>query len=272
MERRTFLTCAAATATVLAAQGYLPLLAAEKAKKARRGGEGGSGNWFTEPCAIEPITGYLDTFSPVKTGRMAEAFKARYTLVHWKSAAAKSHNAERGSLEAEWQAGQLKTAETRQLNPDHVVRTSVKCAGEWNTVSEWNLNASFAGRNNQNFTETGTWDGKTMTVKAESWTQEYATAHPLIARWSLLPLVASGKIRKSPLVFDMLDDSTLRPTQTLRYVDEITIPIQGGSTKLSSYVHTGNAIVPTHYLVDADGRVQLITMSMISWALTGLSK
>lgn len=272
MDRRHFLKSVATTATVLAAQGYLPLLAAEKANRARRGGDGGSGNWFTEPCAIEPINGYLETFSLATSGGMTKDFKARYTLVHWKSAEAKSSNVERGSMAAEWQAGQLKTTETRQLNPDHVVKTSVTCTGEWNTASEWDLDSSFAGRTSQHFSETGSWNGKLMTVKAKSWRQQYATTHPLIARWSLLPLIASGRLMKSPLVFDMLDDSTLRPNQTLRYGGEITIPVRGGSAKLLSYVQTGDAILPTHYLVDADGRVQLITMSMVNWALTGLKE
>ena len=45
---------------------------------------------------------------------------------------------------------------------------------------------------------------------------------------------------------------------------------KGGKAKLHSYLQTGDAIVPTHYLVDAHGRVQLITMSMVNWALTEL--
>jgi hypothetical protein len=68
----------------------------------------------------------------------------------------------------------------------------------------------------------------------------------------------------------MLDDSTLRSDQTISYTGQIEIPIAAGTAKLDSYVQTGQGIVPTHYLVDADGRVQLITMSYVNWALTSL--
>lgn len=250
----------------MAAQGYLPLLAVGKNKEKKASGE--SSNWFTEPCAIEPITGYLEQFSLIPAGSMTGNFNARYTLIHWQSAEAKSRNTERGSMDIVWKAGILNTKETRTNHPANIVKTSIQCAGEWNTAKEWALNSSLEGQKENGFVETGTWDGKAMTVKSKSWTQKDSTGNPLVARWALLPLLASGKLKKAPLTFDMLDDSTLRANQTLRYEGEITIPVKGGTAKLLSYVQTGNGIVPTHYLVDAQGCVQLITMSMVNWALT----
>jgi len=91
----------------------------------------------------------------------------------------------------------------------------------------------------------------------------------LIHRWALLPLFASGKIKKSPLVFDMLDDSALRPNQMLRYEGEIEIPVKGGTATVDSYVQTGYGVLPIHYVVDNKGQVQLITQSTINWVLTG---
>jgi hypothetical protein len=268
MERRDFLKFAATTASVIAAQGYLPLLAAEKKAKAARGVD--SSNWFTEPCAIEPITGFLGQFDPVAQGSMAQAFHARYTLLHWNSAGAKSSNSEEGSIDLSWQAGKLKTSETRTNHPSNTVKCAIECIGDRLTAERWTLNSSLDGTNSLSFSETGTWDGTTMTVKSKSWIQEYQTGGALIARWAILPLLASGQIKKTPLIFDMLDDSTLRPNQTLCYEGEITVPVKDGTAKLHSYVQTGDAVVPTHYLVDDEGRVQLITMSMVNWALTQL--
>ncbi len=59
------------------------------------------------------------------------------------------------------------------------------------------------------------------------------------------------------------------PNQTLRYEGEIETPIKGGTILLDCYVQTGQGIVPTHYLVDDKGRVLLITMTTVNWALTG---
>jgi len=90
---------------------------------------------------------------------------------------------------------------------------------------------------------------------------------PLIARYALWPLLASGKLKVEPLKFDMLDECTLRRDQTLRYMGQLEVPVKDGTATLDSYAHTGWGVVPTHYLVDDQGRVQLITMSTVNWAL-----
>jgi hypothetical protein len=56
----------------------------------------------------------------------------------------------------------------------------------------------------------------------------------------------------------------------LRYGGEIEIPVADGKAKMDSYAHTGSGVLPTHYLVDSDDRVQLITMSTVNWALIEL--
>lgn len=267
MKRRGFLKTAAATAAALSAQGYLPLLAGP-----RKGGTQGLGmqNCFTEPCAIEPLTGYLPGFSPAVGKRQAVPFSARYALVACHGADARSKNSLSGSMEMSFEKGLCRCVERRNGNPvANIVEMSVQCAGAFNTAAEWTFESRVEGRHDLGFVEKGTWDGKTMTVKSPAWAQQHPTTHPLIARWALLPLVASGRIKKAPLAFDMLDDSTLRPNQALRYEGAIDVPIKGGNVRLDSYVQTGQGIVPTHYLVDDAGCVQLITMTTVNWALTG---
>ena len=272
VKRREFIKTATTTATVLAAQGYLPLLAGPR-KRGRKGkGVSTSQNCFTEPCAIEPITGYLPKYSPATGPAMSQAFNASYTLVGCHGAAAKSKNSESGSMEVSFKKGKCRTVEMRRNRPlTSVLKTSLDCKGELNTVSSWTLESSIGKRADLSFTEKGTWDGKSMTVTADAWTQKHATANPLIARWALLPLLATGQIKTKPLTFDMLDDSTLRPNQTLRFEGEVEIPVKGGTIKLDSYAQTGQGIVPTHYLVDSQGRVQLITMATVNWTLTSVA-
>ncbi|MBT3294849.1 MAG: twin-arginine translocation signal domain-containing protein [Verrucomicrobia bacterium] len=269
MQRRKFLKTTTAMAAALAAQGNLPLLAARKRKK----GYSGPQNCFTEPCAIEPITGHLPTFSPAAAGRMRGAFTARYALVICGGSAQKSRNGTSGSLDVSFAKGQCRTLETREgqaRTPGNTVKTTVQVAGELSTASKWTLESSVGERKDLGFVEKGEWDGKTMTVQSSAWKQQHLTTHPLIARWALLPLLASGRLKKKPLTFDMLDDSTLRANQTLSYEGEIEVPVKGGTVKLDSYAQTGKGIVPTHYLVDDQGRVQLITMTTVNWALTGV--
>jgi hypothetical protein len=273
MDRRIFLQTTAVTA--LAAQGYLPLLGAERrTRPAKRAGRNAVSrvpkNIYTEPAALEPITGYLPRFKPLAQGSMRNAFSAKYTLIACHGSAAKSRNRIRGSLDVSFSRGTCRTREMRQASPQNIVTTELTCNSRFNTVSNWTLDSSVQGMSDLHFVEKGTWDGQTMLVKSKSWTQTRSTSHPLIGRWALLPLLSSGMIKSEPLTFDLLDDSTLRSDQTLRYTGPIVIPVAGGKAKLDCYAQTGWGIIPTHYLVDAEGRVQLITMSSVNWALSNL--
>jgi hypothetical protein len=269
MKRRTYIQT---TAAALAAHGCLPLWAAEKKKKKVPAikSRGNSHNPYVEPCAIEPVTGVLPTFSPVAGAAMSGAFAAQYSLLAWQMAAAKSKNKSMGLMKVDFGKNRFQTLETRDgmaESPACSIKTAVQL-GKNKTASQWTLESRVDGRDHVRLVEEGVWDGKKMTVKAKSFSRQYATGNPLIHRWALLPLLASGSIKEAPLVFDMLDDSALRANQTLRYEGEIEIPVQGGTATVDSYVQTGYGIVPTHYLVDARGRVQLITMATINWVLT----
>ena len=270
MERRDFIKTTAGIAAVLVAQGHLPLFAADARNRKKGKKDKVSQNPFTEPCAIEPLTGYLPTFSPTAGVAMSGVFRARYSLVQCNGAAKQSRNSVGGTIDVTCLNGECRTTETRPSRPNtNVLKTSMTCVGELNTVSEWTMVSTLSGRKDLGFTEKGSWNGKKMTVKSGSWTQTHATSHPLIGRWAILPLVASGVFKRESFAFDMLDDSTLRPNQTIRFEGQIDVPVRGGTTRADSYVQTGQAIVPTHYLVDDKGRVQLITMSTVNWALAG---
>ncbi len=267
MRRRTFIQT---TAAALAAHGYLPLLAAEKGTPPKRRTWGLSPNPYVEPCAIEPITGVLPIFSPVAGAAMSGAFSAQYSLLAWEMAADRSKNRPMGSMRVHFEKGRCRTLETRSGKGDAPacsIEIEVQLGSD-KTASQWTLESRVDGRGHVRLIEEGVWDGKKMTVKANTFSRQYATASPLIHRWALLPLLASGNIKKAPLTFDMLDDSALRSNQTLRYEGAIEIPVQGGIATVDSYVQTGYAVLPTHYLVDAKGRVQLITMATVNWVLT----
>ena len=264
MERRDFLKKASLTVGTLYAAGQLPLLAATKDRSKNKSS---ALNIFTEPAAIEPITGQLGQFAPAGEGAMRGAFTASYALIYWNGAKhGKSRNSERGSIAVQMSDDLCQTTEKRQGN---TVKTSIKGNGQLGAAFAWKLDSVFDGPDSR-FVEDGSWGGKKMTVTSASWKQERDTKYALIHKWALLPMIASGSLKKAPLKFDLLDDSTLRPDQELRYEGQISVPVKGGAVKLDSYIQTGRAIQPIHYLVDSDGRVQLITSSFVNWTLRDL--
>lgn len=275
MKRREFIQLSASAATI-AAGGFLPLLAADRDRPKRRrairpGPATGPRNIFTEPSAIEPITGYLPRFKPAGSAAMTDDFIATYSLVQSNGAGAISRVRVSGSLMVRVKGALCASRDIRENRPANIVKTALNCTGALNAVKTWTLKSSVQDAPDLAFAETGAWDGKTMTVKSDSWTQTRTTSHTLIGQWALLPLLAAGKFRGKPLEFDMLDNSTLRADQTLRYCGKIEVPLAGGKTKLDCYAQTGYGILPIHYLTDQAGRVQLITQESVNWALTKLS-
>ncbi len=202
---------------------------------------------------------------------MIGSFTAKYALHAWQHAEEKSVNKVMGSAALSFMPSGFELTEIRNDKDNKTVASTSKTKvefGNGNTAKTWTQESISKDREDTRFTEVGVWNGKKMVVKAKKFSRKYATENPLIHRWGLLPLLASGKIKKKPLVFDMLDDSAIRPNQTLSYEGEIEIPVKGGTATLDSYVQTGYGIVPTHYLVDQNGRVQLITLSTVNWVLS----
>jgi len=228
-------------------------------------------NTHTEPCAIGPVTGYLPTFSPPSGKSMTGNFTAQYDLILLIGANEVSKNRSFGSAKLSFDNGQCRAVEIRGVKGSpysSVVNTSMQLNGKNNTTIQWETESGIEGVEEVKFIEKGTWDGRIISAKTNSWSRQSTTSNPLIHRWALLPVLASGSIKNAPLEFDMLDDAALRPNQTLTYKGEIEVPVKEGKVKMDSYVQTGHGIVPIHYLVDDKGQVQLITMDAISWALS----
>jgi hypothetical protein len=88
------------------------------------------------------------------------------------------------------------------------------------------------------------------------------------SQWSLAMALASGKASAGG--FAMLEDLTIvRPDQTLAKGPAVEVPYQDGVHKLTSWAHTGQGVLPIHYLVDENGLPQLMTQGALAWALQG---
>ena len=50
----------------------------------------------------------------------------------------------------------------------------------------------------------------------------------------------------------------------------MSVPSAVGEVKLATVAELGYGINPIHYLIDSDGRVQLVTNAITSWALESI--
>jgi hypothetical protein len=108
-------------------------------------------------------------------------------------------------------------------------------------------------------------------IEGDKYHYDYTAAHPVVTQWHVPDLLMRQSGPRLRLSFDLLQDLSLfKPNQRLVYDGQTEVPVENGRTvTLETYAQTGEGILPIHYLLDAEGRPQLVTCGFLSWALTG---
>lgn len=292
MLRRDFLRLTAHVSSLVLA-GRLPLLAADRPAGRKRRPEirparrtsPAVRNIFTEPPAIEPVTGYLDRFQPLAAGSMQGSFTAQYDLIRWgtiNNKTGKPRNGTAGSLKIVRKVRGRKiiyeSVEFRTGQASNRVTATLNCRGELDAVEKWKVISDVInGRDKQalpllKFEEQGYVQNNTVVQENKISTVKSPITHALVPQEALPALLAGGIVKSRDLLFDMLQNGlVIKPDQTLHYSGQIRIPVAGSTAAMDCYAQTGYGILPTHYLVDRQGRVQLITQENTNWALKELS-
>jgi len=289
MNRRDLLRLSAYTSSLVLA-GRLPLLSTGRSnsrprlqKQLDRQSSLASRNIFTEPPAIEPVTGYLGKFRPVSTGSTRGDFTAKYDLIKWgaiDNRTGRTRNRISGFLEIVRKVNGRNTVyesvEHRTGQTTSRVTTRLNCRGKLDSVMKWTaisdvLNGRIA-QSDLRFEEHGLVSNGKITRKNKLGTYESPNSNLILAQETLLTLLAGDIVKSGDLNFNMLQNGlVIKPDQTIHHTGRIQIPVAGGIVGMDCYAQTGCGILPTHYLVDAQGRVQLITQENTNWALKKLS-
>jgi len=289
MNRRDLLRLTAYASSLVLA-GRLPLLSAGRQKSRPRRQQqparqtsAAKRNIFTEPPAIEPVTGYLGKFRPVATGTMRGDFAVKYDLIRWgpvNNKTGRARNIVSGSLEIVRKVNGrdtvYETVEHRTGQTTSRVTTKLNCRGKLDAVVRWTaVSDVMNGRNAQTdlkFEEHGIVSNGNIVRNNKLGTIESVNSHTLLPQEALLSLLAGDIVKSDDLHFDMLQNGlVIKPNQTLYYSGQIQIPVAGRTATMDCYAQTGYGILPTHYLADEHGRVQLITQQNTNWALKKLS-
>lgn len=243
-------------------------------------------NIFTQPPAIEPITGYLPSFHTVEDGSLDSGdYELTYTAILWGGINPKTNrlqNREGGSLVLRRRQDGKRALYTVNQKRRHSRRVNhlnaeFMCSGPSDALTEWRITSSFLEAETGNevpgltFSEEGTIKGNVIHLSDSRTETEFRAKRPALSQWNVLGLLAKGAFRKTPIRFDLMHElSVFKPGQSLKYTGEIQIPVATGDVSLHCYAQIGYGVLPTHYLVDSAGRVQLITQSMLNWALQSI--
>ncbi|NQU44252.1 hypothetical protein HQ520_13260 [bacterium] len=91
---------------------------------------------------------------------------------------------------------------------------------------------------------------------------------PVLCPWSPIALLWGEKSPVLPDRFNYLDElAQLKTGHVLVNEGEVQLPTKNGPVSMRSYRQTGMGLQPTHYLVDSEGRVQMVTHQIVALAL-----
>ena len=277
MDRREFLHHGMLATSLLAA-GRLPLLAKETAAGSAIDAKAG-------PYAVKLVRDYLTDFSPSETTAEQHQRAMRYDIVHWhwgRGGRGSNENTVVGQLRIAREKADGKVVyeveqKKRIGGVDNVVEAEFACnADPLDSLRVWRLkryeiDANGRTRTASELAEKGRCDGGRIRIEGDNYRYEHRAAHPVVTQWQL-PFVLAGQAGARPnLAFDLLQDLSLfKPGQELVPDGQVEVAVAGGrKVTLRSYAQTGRGVLPVHYLVDAQGRIQLVTGGFLSWALQG---
>jgi hypothetical protein len=234
------LTTAMALAAI--ASGNLPLLAqikeqakeknSVKQKVPRR-----IRNIFTQPPAIEPITGYLPSFSMVEDADFnSGSYELTYKAILWTgvdSEINKSTNREGGSLVLRRRQEGDRSIYTVDQKRQHGRRINhlnaeIICSDSDDYLMEWNIDSSFSeARTGEkvpelDFREEGRIQGNVISLSDGHTDSEFQTKKPVFSQWNIIGLLTKRVFHSMPIEFDVIHElSVFKPDQTLRYGGEV---------------------------------------------------
>ncbi|HUV64710.1 MAG TPA: hypothetical protein VMW24_12490 [Sedimentisphaerales bacterium] len=268
----------------LAARGRTQVDKAAKKRTARVAGTGGVGikQVPSHVAALNPVSAYLQSYVPPDgildpTRRQTLAFD----IVGWGT------GKDRQNVSApilgevtvvRTPSSDVVQYEVRQkLGKEEAMTGRFRCRTDrWHSLEEWQYEyvLSTGQENIDRLTRTsqsGKNTGEQVTVRTDGTETVLTCPAPLLCRYGILDM--AGRLKEfceAEHAFTMLHEpSGLRPGQRFRQDAGDVLP-GGRKRPIQTILQTGPATVPTHWIVDEQGRPLFITAFLISWALKSI--
>jgi len=278
MNRREFLNSGLMAAALVTA-GRLPLLSAES-------GDNSSIDASTGPYAVKPIRDHLSRFSPAGPPvRKNGQYGLIYDIIHWnwiRGQRGTFSNSVAGkiAIECKTDDGRVIYEISQQMQiggVDNSLEAQIICdTDNYNSIRKWTLNSHHTTAKGtpeplSELTENGRCNDGQIRIESGNYEYGFIAKNPVFTQWTILDLLIRKANPSLNVTFDLLQDLSLfKPNQSLNYDGPTPLKLKDGKTvTLQTYSQIGQGILPIHYLLDDQGRPQLITSSILSWALSG---
>ena len=286
MHRRTFIKSSLFFSTLAALRG-IPCFGKAGPYRER--------NIFTDPPAIEPIMGALQSFHPLESGSLkAGEWRLNYDLIRWheigdtgvplniKDGRLQVHrtgNADTGV----YHIGRQMSLPTWQFKgrgrvQECFLEAKIQTFGENESAHEWRCTTfnnepgeDTPAQPNSCGTIEGTYDGQKVRLSTEKvLLSERQLTGTLLSTWLIPELLLRNSLsRSTPLNFTLLEDGlNLRRDQQLAYDGAVGIETADGILHCDIWLQTGAGILPIHWIVDSHGCPQIMTHSALNLMLS----
>lgn len=259
--------------------GKLPLLFAQSET-------GSTIDASTGPYAVKPIRDHLRRFSPAgKPLQTSLQYTLVYDIIHWSWVAGKRDtfsNSVIGRVTIDRKAAENQVVydvsqRMRIGGVDNHLKANVNCdANEWNSLREWTLHSDHSSVEGKleprsELVEKGRYNEGRIRIESRKYVYGFIAENPVVTQWTFLDFLIRKANQALNVMFDLLQDLSLfKPGQSLNYDGPTPVSLKDGKTiTLQTYAQTGQGVLPIHYLLDDRGWPQLVTNSIISWALSG---
>ena len=143
-------------------------------------------------------------------------------------------------------------------------------------LSHWHMEVTFSRLHPElarsKTHETGHISDDTIVIRQRGGEITYERTNCVHTQWTLPDVFSEVKATGEAYEFDLLQNAQVfRPKQVLTYEGESEIVVKEGQrVTWEHYLHSGYGTLPTSYLVDASGVVQIVTGGVNSLALMAL--
>ncbi len=292
MKRRDFLVQSIEAAlltylggsTALAAGGQRQVDRAARKRTAKAAGKGGvrTKQVPSHVAALNPVSAYLQSYVP-PDGILDPMQRQTLTfeIVGWGT----GKDRQNVSVPILGEVTVVRTPSsdavqyevTRRLGKEETMTGRFRCRTDrWHSLEEWQYEYKLSsGQQNINkltFTsQSGKKAGGNVTIRTDRAESVLACPTPLLCRYGVLDM--SGRLNefcKPEHAFTLLHEpSGLRPGQRFRQDAGDVLP-GGRKPPIETVLQTGPATVPTHWIVDEQGRPLFVTAFLTSWALKSI--
>ncbi|MHC4511073.1 MAG: hypothetical protein ACYTAO_19340, partial [Planctomycetota bacterium] len=239
----------------------------------------------TGPYAIKPIRDHLRRFSPAETPvNTSRRYSLTYDIIHWSWKAGKRETFSNSVIgrvviqhEATDNQASYKISQRVAIGGvDNFLEAEIVCdRDDWDLLRYWTLRTFHTTATGgfeplSELAEKGRCSGGQIRIESSSHAYAFSAENPVATQWSILDFLLRKADASSNATFDLLQDLSLfKPNHSLTRDGTVLVKLEGGKTvPLQAHAHTGRGILPTHYLLDDRRRPQLVTSSIVSWALS----